>query len=462
MSLILERFAESKIAVDLRSARDPTLSLHHTLFGKSTATLAVRHSGFNSLLRWIKLHVGTDELSENTVYDFAAGWHKHLSTVQSGLSALNFVGGVLDERWILDIAGSLRVRGASCEKLATMPTRRQALALSPEQVMILEQKVCDLSVNFFQRQIAWCFLVMLSLRARFGDVCKLIKFNCSDDLIDVEPSRTKTSRRDTSRLPLTMLGPLSLSSGLPWFETHWTQREVAGIPADVWEFCPCFNGRSFANRPCCGADFNAALQSFNADLGIKEGPSSDAKLIGHSAKATALTFASSQGLSVQSRAILGYHPLPQESKAIRPYDRQRLLGPVLAFQNVLLVYASKLGLADNEPVQGLAEDDSVDMGADEEPVRDDSSALGSSSSSEEEDALEKCSDSRVILNEVRNTVHRGRFSDETRTCCGLVLRGHYRELKFELAGEIPGAAWCKRGCFAKSSLENDTDAESSD
>ena len=123
------------------------------------------------------------------------------------------------------MAGSWRIQGAASEKVSTMPDRRQAATLSPGEIQLLETLVCDVKRDFFSRQIAWVFLVLTSLRFRYGDMYNILSMQEENELIEVTPSRTKTSHRDKSRLKLTMLSPLKLFTGLPWHDVHVRERE---------------------------------------------------------------------------------------------------------------------------------------------------------------------------------------------------------------------------------------------
>ena len=120
-STLRSSFPEHTMVADMSSAPDPLCSLHHSMYDKSTSTLTMRLSGFGILTRWIQKHTQCDSLEEDSVYKFACAWHKHPTTVSSGIAASNFLAGILRDKSLLEVAASSRVQGASKEKIATMP-----------------------------------------------------------------------------------------------------------------------------------------------------------------------------------------------------------------------------------------------------------------------------------------------------------------------------------------------------
>ena len=343
----------------------------------------------------------------------------------SAISALNFVGGFtrLDE--LVRIAASKRIIGASSEKLERLPPRRQAKAMSPEQVCILEVFVADTGQSFLDRQILWIYLVMSALRARFADLRNLISHSVADRLLEVQPRKTKTSRLDKSRLPLAMVGPTELFSDADWFDVHLESRNFRGIPFGEWEFSPSNIGHEFLNTPCKTSDYSSALRQVLTRLNFVDPDSYSA----HSAKATMLSFAAFSGMTPEDRGILGYHRPTGVSGSVRSYDRSKQIAQVLKLAGHLETYRG-IHMPLEEPL------DSGEVSCSE-----------SSSSSSDEDETDKGPTICVglILNEARGTLHRPRLGDQTRTTCGLLMRSHYREVSDEK--ESTGWLRCNRGCF---------------
>jgi hypothetical protein len=422
-ALLLKYFPDTPLVKEFSSSLDPLKSLGHTLHLSSPATLSVRYSGIQNFVKWSLKHDEEVLFDESHLYKFASAYHSHASSVSSAISALNFVGGISGSNSLLVIAGSKRLLGASNEHLERLPPRRQARAMTPEQISFLESVVSDLERSFWERQVIWVFLVLAALRARLGDLRYVVDHSVDDQLLEVVPRHTKTSRLDKSRLPLSMLGPLRLFSSADWYGTHVKSRLLRDLEFGPWVFCPAGSEKEFLNVPARTSDFSKALQDVLGSLGFV----SPQQFSAHSAKASVLTFASASGMTTDERAILGYHRLPKESSSIRSYDRTKQLGPVKVLMSHLEEYRG-------------CETTEVSLSGDGCSCSD-----SDSSSGEELDDSQALKSSSLILNEARGTLHKSRPGDITRTVCGVVLKSHYREV----VGENDAADWhrCRRGCF---------------
>ena len=443
MKLVLTQFPESALGQELQNTDDKVRSMQHTLFQRTGNTLSQRWSAVNSLARWIKKNLKVEDefrFTEDRVYRFATSWHRHGTTVDSAISGINFVGGIVKGKigqQLLDVAASDRVKGAASEGLAALPPRKQAATLEPREIQVLEALVCDLTKGFHSRQLAWVMLLLISLRARFGDLVGVIAVWIENELIVLQPSKTKTSKKDRSRLFLEMLGPVFLFSGQPWFETHMYARTNEGIPYPEWETVPVFNGRYYTNLPARGDDYNRAIQQLCAELGFVKAP----QITGHTGKASMITFAGTRGMTSVAKSILSYHVIPGESKATRAYDRGRLLEPVKALQSEVDDFANNNG---GTRIAEVSDDDGESSAVD---------TSDSGSSSEEEDVVntDKAADNRLIYNEKSRAIHQGRYACVGRTACGVLMRAHYRSITTQEVQTLPNGkfSYCKRGCFSK-------------
>jgi hypothetical protein len=326
--------------------------------------------------------------------------------------------------------------GAANEKLECMPARRQARAMTPDQVRQLEVFTADPEQPFLERQITFIFLVLTALRSRFSDLKKFTSHLVSDDLLEFIPRQTKTSRLDKSRLPLCMVGPIKLFSAADWFTVHTEARILRGIPLGEWELAAAHSKMVFTNLACKVSDYSSALRRTLAILQFEDASVFSA----HSAKATMLTFAANCGMTAEERGLLGYHRPTGVSSSVRSYDRSKQIAPVEKLARHLTDFR------DNAP--NLAgEDKSGDISC---------SDSDSSSSDSGEELESPATNAGPILNEARGTLHSARADDLTRTRCGLVLRAHYRELDCE-------GSWakCNRGCFKVEFAGTAADSDSS-
>ena len=156
----------------------------------------------------------------------------------------------------------------------------------------------------------------------------------------------------------------------------------------------------------------------------------------HSAKHSMLTFASTAGLKVATRAALGYHKIQGESKAVRAYDAKRLTGPCLALYNRIASFSESSGLGAR--VDSVEESDEED-----EPqtqlVEDSSSS--SSSDSDSEDGSEPSGP--IYLHIASNKLHRGKATDQLITACYKVLNTNYSLVD----GQLPPSALKCLTCY---------------
>jgi len=436
-----------KAAEQMEHAIDPMASLRHTLYERSANTLSTRLSGIQNVIKWQLEHFDQDNtqvsFSEPSLYRFAGAWHKHPSTVASAIGAVKFAGGVFEDKCLLDAALSGRVAGAAAEELERLPPRKQAEHLEPEEISAFETFVCNVDEDKADRILAWSHLVLTCLRARYSDLRKIANWEVADGLLTIEPVVTKTSGRDKSRLPLVMLGPVMLFSKLPWFSVGLELRRQSGIELGAWPFYPAYDGINYSAANGRVGDYNLHLKDLARRLGVKAW----AKLSSHTAKASLLTFASREQMTVHARSLLGYHAVPGESRAVRSYDRNRLLGPVEILSGLIDGFSERKGLSLKQA------DEDVDVSEQEDVEL--SSESGSSSEAESEFILTaKSADSRRFINTWKSRVHCGRFGCPNKTSCGKTIRSHYKVVN---STEIsPEAEYC-HNCFYKRGGDNDTD-----
>eukprot|EP00973_Karenia_brevis_P024884 3429814-Karenia_brevis.AAC.1 len=83
---------------------------------------------------------------------------------------------------------------------------------------------------------------MLALRARSSDLKTVLDLERSGNRFTVTVESTKTSSRSQLRLPITLVGPVSLTTGHDWLSVFLKKREELGIPFPGTPFFPMKEG----------------------------------------------------------------------------------------------------------------------------------------------------------------------------------------------------------------------------
>ena len=148
---------------------------------------------------------------------------------------------VLDGIGLDALVRSRRMMGFARTQVSLLGLRRQATAFTPVQVAQLEEIAGDLEEGSILRGVAYGILFLICFRGRFMDLEHILKLEVEDDIVIAKVSKTKTSNRDKSRLPLHLVGPRYLFGGTDWVSGWEEFREAQGIPGN-WPMVPSHDG----------------------------------------------------------------------------------------------------------------------------------------------------------------------------------------------------------------------------
>ena len=109
---------------------------------------------------------------------------------------------------------SRRLIGFAAEQRSRPGARRQSPIVPIKVWKVFEEKVHDPYQMEDEAVTMGAALVQLSLRARFSDLEEITGFQHDDTRLEVSVKRTKTSRRNKSRLPVNFRGPALLTTQL--------------------------------------------------------------------------------------------------------------------------------------------------------------------------------------------------------------------------------------------------------
>ena len=157
-----------------------------------------------------------------------------------------------------------------------------------------------------------------------------------------------------------MVGVRKLTTYTDWFGIWMQLRLDAGIPWPQWPLYPARVREKWSNKAGRLNDFNLELKSLAARARVV----SFHAIRSHSCKATLLGWCASFGVSMETRAALGYHKIPNDS-SVRSYSRDRLQEPIRKLAEVLRAARDGSFLPDSGDKVQLA-----DLPADVEPFED--------------------------------------------------------------------------------------------
>ena len=140
------------------------------------------------------------------------------------------------------------------------------------------------------------------------------------NVLEVEVKVTKTSRKVSQKLPVTLRGPRRLTTGQDWWPKYDEARGRTGIPFQAFPLFPYRTEGGWGASQGRLADFNEAMAMILSSVGysLDEFPSSQGL------KATFLAWACRYGIPEESRAALGYHVGRQKPGTVQVYARDRM------------------------------------------------------------------------------------------------------------------------------------------
>ena len=325
------RLLDTVLSEDLPEDRFESVRL--ALASRATGTLTNRLGHLIRLRNWMTERSLGWPPEEASVFAYlratcTASCRSKASALMSSLSFLRFVIGWQDRQQLdASLVSSLRLVGFAAEQTLLMGVRIQAQIVLVAVATSIELKVIHGHYDRLLSLVAYTFLQQLAFRLRFSDLANVVSFEEAELTWCLTPTHTKTCR--DSRLPLHLLGPKLLFSGLNWFQAYMDWRESERIPLGAYPSIPAMADGKWTKHSANLGDYNILLSELFQGEDRKLSSVSS-----HSGKATALSWCDLRGLSPPDRAVLGYHTV-KGSKSIDAYSRHRQARPVQLFADML-------------------------------------------------------------------------------------------------------------------------------
>ncbi|CAE7373283.1 PRSS12, partial [Symbiodinium microadriaticum] len=398
--------AHRQMQADVAAGRRNSLAsvLEDIFAGKSTSTLHTRAGPVARYMSFCKSQaVSPFPITESSAYHYmqVTGEKCAATYLRSFVGTLAFLkhvtGAFLD-----DDVFSPRITGLAAKHYMTKRKLQQKPPLHAKHVFALEEIVCGKVANYSaaDKVAAGFFLFAIYARARHSDAqnsSALEEDLCEDEDGDVtgfleariERSKTSTTlERKTRWLPMvaTIHGISDQCWGLEWMKVLAENGPPLG-PGRPLLPGPMENGQ-WQNVPlspeASARWLRGLLYRHPADF-----PKNEIHELGtHSLKATLLSWCSKYGLSLQTRAILGYHSKSKGSVLV--YGRDNISQPLRELDEVIRAVAFKRFFPDSlrsgyfkrpkdeaeQPAEPLSDSSSEDSQDEERPDhRDEEEAL---------------------------------------------------------------------------------------
>ena len=329
-----------------------------TLAGKANTTLEARLRQLRKYLRNL-VEDGCEEPLPITAHFFRVHLKVLLkqkvspTAIEAAFEVVNFakhVLGVTVEPSTLDSPWARGIlRGARQDR----PQRKQARALTVQELLLLEAFLRDASARIEDRYACGCFLFCTYARARWGDVISVSQF-LQDFINDggtvcggyVElQSHSHKLRRKHGAMPL--VAPVFGVGATPWAVEWLKVSQTCGCPLQaigqdhVALLLPSVEG-GWSHEPCVTKDARCWLRSLLERLVGPLFPWSPPGA--HSMKATLLAMLAKFGASEADRLVLGHHSDLTGSLAV--YSRDLQAKPLRALEACLAAVRAKTFLPD--------------------------------------------------------------------------------------------------------------------
>ena len=253
------------------------------------------------------------------------------TSISSFLETCRFLHHVLGVDMRDNAASNPVVQGRMRAARLTRPPRRQARPLSVAEVSFLESFVCDVTRALQDRYCAGAFLFAVHSRARLGDLqaIKCFVSDLTDDgggfLECVSLSHKSRGYGNALGLEMSLVALAKGVSSVSWARVWLDVAKQSQCPLEgAAEGSPLLQqplvSGQWSGIPITNCSFAKWVTSILALRGMGEG------ITGHSAKRTALSWASKTGVSEGDRAILGHHS--GTSKSVASYSRDLQAGPL--------------------------------------------------------------------------------------------------------------------------------------
>ena len=329
------------------SAVTPLQIVSDCLRSRATSTLKLRASSLALYVGWLTAHHPDEPFlpfSEPRTYEYVSDLRRKACSASRGttfVSTLSFVKGLLGMNGADECATSVRVAGATLEMFLEKRPLKQAPAMHPCMIAVLElASFCCTSA--YTRALAGFALFCLYGRLRISDLNRLSHLEQIGNYIEASLMRVKTARtkeKQTTFLP--SIVPVYGVLGLNWFEAFAMNRNALGL-----DDFPVPTGKrqdeAFVTLPteatvhltlgsrASSSDITDGLQEI---LGMVFNSSAISDITSHSLKTTLLTYVNIFGTDPTDSELLGYH-LTAHKSALN-YQRAALAAPMRHLCNVL-------------------------------------------------------------------------------------------------------------------------------
>ena len=395
-----------QMQADAAEGRQNSLAsvLEDIFAGKSTSTLHTRAGPVARYMSFCKSQtVPPFPITESSAYHYmqVTGEKCAATHLRSFVGTLAFLKHVMGA-FLDDDVFSPRITGLAAKHYMTKRKLQQKPPLHAKHVFALEEIVCGKVANYSaaDKVAAGFFLFAIYARARHSDAQNssiLEEDLCEDEDGDVtgyleariERSKTSTTlERKTRWLPMvaTIHGISDQCWDLEWMKVLAENGPPLGAGRPLLPG-PMENGQ-WQNVPlspeASARWLRGLLYRHPADF-----PNNEIRELGtHSLKATLLSWSSKYGLSLQTRAILGYHSKSKGSVLV--YGRDNISQPLRELDEVIRVVAFKRFFPDSlrsgyfkrpkddveQPAEPLSDSSSEDSQDEERPDhRDEEEAL---------------------------------------------------------------------------------------
>ncbi len=323
-----------------------------TLRSKATSTVNLRAASMALYCRWFA-KASPDEspfpILEETIYEYMCdlrGRACSASRASTFLGTLNFAATVFGLQGASQAAESQRNKGASIDMFLQKRPLRQAPALHPVMIVILEiAAFCE--IDPYLRALAGACLCCLYGRLRVSDLGRLVHASVLGSYVEGSLQRVKTQRTKEKQCTfLPVIFPSCGLSGAAWFEAFTMSREDLDLP-----LIPPLS----RDRPSEACIFMPSRQSLGYEIlnkieadEITDGlklllgkilPVDQVRdLSSHSLKTTLLTYMGVYGVDYTVIELLGYH-LTSHKSTIN-YQRDALAYPIRLLMKALNGVAS--------------------------------------------------------------------------------------------------------------------------
>ena len=304
------------------------------LGGKSVNTLRKRISSATKYVAWC-CEQGTCAfpIDADVVVNYTAksgGVGATFTSISSFLETCRFLHHVLGVDMRDNAVSNPVVQGRMRAARLTRPPRRQARPLSVAEVSFLESFVCDATRALQDRYCAGAFLFAVHSRARLGDLqaIKCFVSDLTDDgggfLECVLLSHKSRGYGNALGLEMSLVALAKGVSCVSWARVWLDVAKQLQCPEGAPEGSPLLQqplvSGQWSGIPIRNCSFAKWVASILTLRGMGEG------ITGHSAKRTALSWASKAGVSEGDGAILGRHS--GTSKSVASYSRDLQAGPL--------------------------------------------------------------------------------------------------------------------------------------